>query len=472
VKTNIEAIAIKNLQEILRERGYTAEALFSKFDSDHNGVLSKNEFENALRSITGQTAPQAIVNAIFGALDEDSSGFLELEELLSIVESGPSHSYSAGQSISIEGHPDARFNGIYSQQEGQINSKPSFRNQNGCILYAFLSNSGSSSSWNLDDRDQNGSNDWYRGGWTRAPKDGSVPIGVRRWVGVGKITLSAAGGEDGSSESSESPQDQDSPSGDGELGNLMQEIDAASRYFEEQVSGGEMSVDNAIEAANSAFDRKIEDLPVFMRSPARKAWDGRILEMEKRLRENSPSPSTIAAGVGAVGTVGAIASKTSENLPPPVDSRPEPPAAPEPEPPAAPEPEPPAAPEPEPPAAPEPEPPAAPERVSFSIESAISSFESSRTISERNAAKESLSGSSGSIHIRVNSVERTFGIGLSEEFRGGSTLIAESGEIGELEIRLPSNSDASQFKAGYETEISVTISDWNAVRRRIILEAV
>ena len=464
MKTNIEAIAIKNLQELLRERGYTAEALFSKFDSDHNGVLSKNEFENALRSITGQTAPQAIVNAIFGALDEDSSGFLELEELLSIVESGPSHSYSAGQSISIEGHPDARFNGIYSQQEGQINSKPSFRNQNGCILYAFLSNSGSSSSWNLDDRDQNGSNDWYRGGWTRAPKDGSVPIGVRRWVGVGKITLSAAGGEDGSSESSESPQDQDSPSGDGELGNLMQEIDAASRYFEEQVSGGEMSVDNAIEAANSAFDRKIEDLPVFMRSPARKAWDGRILEMEKRLRENSPSPSTIAAGVGAVGTVGAIASKTSENLPPPVDSRPEPPAAPEPEPPAAPEPEP--------PAAPEPEPPAAPERVSFSIESAISSFESSRTISERNAAKESLSGSSGSIHIRVNSVERTFGIGLSEEFRGGSTLIAESGEIGELEIRLPSNSDASQFKAGYETEISVTISDWNAVRRRIILEAV
>ena len=253
---------------------------------------------------------------------------------------------------------------------------------------------------------------------------------------------------------------------------MMQEIDAASRYFEEQVSGGEMSIDKAIETANSAFDRKIDDLPLFMRSPARKAWDDRILEMEKRLREISPSPSTIAAGIGAVGTVGAIASKTSENLPPPVDSMPEPPAAPEPEPPAAPEPEPPAAPEPEPPAAPEPEPPeAAPEGDTFSIASAISSFEASRTISERNATKESLSGSSGSIHIRVNSIERTFGIGLSDEFRGGSTLIAQSGEIGELEIRLPSNSDASQFKVGYETEISVTISDWNAVRRRIILEA-
>ena len=48
----------------------------------------------------------------------------------------------------------------------------------------------------------------------------------------------------------------------------------------------------------------------------------------------------------------------------------------------------------------------------------------------------------------------------------------QSGEIPEMEIRLPSNSDASQFKAGSETEISVTISDWNAVRRRIILEAI
>ena len=69
MRTNIEAIAIKNLQDILRERGYTAETLFSKFDTDGNGVLSKMEFEAALRSITGQVAPQAILNAVFGALD-------------------------------------------------------------------------------------------------------------------------------------------------------------------------------------------------------------------------------------------------------------------------------------------------------------------------------------------------------------------------------------------------------------------
>ena len=463
MRTNIEAIAIKNLQEILRERGYTAEALFSKFDSDHNGILSKNEFESALRSITGQAAPQAIVNAIFGALDEDSSGSLELEELLSIVESGSSQTLSSGESISIEGHPEARFNGVYSQREGQINGKPHFRNQNGCILYAF--SSGSGPSWNLDDRDQNGSNDWYRGGWTRAPRDGSVPLGTRRWVGVGKITLSASEAVSNSTESPGPDHHQESPSDEGEIGNLIQEIDAASKYFEEQVSEGNMSIDNAIETANAAFDRKINELPAFMRSPARKAWEGKILELENRLREKSPAPSTIAAGVGVVGTVGAIATKTGENLSPPP-----PPPPPSPRQPSAPEPEPPSAPEPEPPSAPEPEP-LQVESPSLSIGSAISSFEASRTISERNSVKESLSGDSVTIPIRVNSMERTFGIGLSEEFRGGNTIIAQSGEISELEIRLPKDSDASHFKPGHETEISVKVADWNAIRRRIILES-
>ena len=127
------------------------------------------------------SCPQAIVNAVFGALDRDSSGSIELAEILSIVDSGTTHSFSSGQSIVVEGHPNDRFNGEYSQQEGTINGKPFFKNQSGCMLYAYSSDSGthgSASSWNLDDRDQNGSNDWYRGGWTRASRDGSVPLGI------------------------------------------------------------------------------------------------------------------------------------------------------------------------------------------------------------------------------------------------------------------------------------------------------
>ena len=499
MRTNIEAIAIKNLQDILRERGYTAETLFSKFDTDGNGVLSKMEFEAALRSITGQVAPQAILNAVFGALDRDSSGSLELAELLSIVDSGVTHSFSTGQSIVVGEHPQDRFNGTYSQQEGTMNGKPFFKNQSGCLLYAFSSGS-SASSWNLDDRDQNGSNDWYRGGWTRAPPDGSVPLGVRRWVGVGKLSLSpvdqGANVDTGSAANETSdPVDAEFPENNQQLADLLSEFDSALNYFEGKVTSGELSVDQAMEMANTAFERKSSELPPVLRFSAQKVWEKKASALENVLRSNAPSPSSIAAGAAAIGTAGAIAASAAQNVPaplppppmpaapepePPAAPEPEPPAAPEPEPPAAPEPEPPAAPEPEPPAAPEPEPPAAPEPEPQSgnysdpseIESATSAFQDARTISERNSVKDSLSGASSPVQFRVNAVERTFGIGLSEAVRGGNTIIAEVEGAGEVEIRLPPSADMSHIKPGYEGELPCTIADWNAVRRRLIMESI
>ena len=467
MKTNIEAIAIKNLQDILRERGYTAETLFSKFDTDGNGVLSKIEFEAALRSITGQVAPQAILNAVFGALDRDSSGSLELAELLSIVDSGVTHSFSSGQSIVVEDHPQDRFNGTYSQQEGTMNGKPFFKNQSGCLLYAFSSGS-SASSWNLDDRDQNGSNDWYRGGWTRAPPDGSLPLGVRRWVGVGKLSLSptdpGANANTGSVENEDLDSiDAEFPEYDQQLSDLLSEFDSALNYFEGKVTNGELSADQAMEMANAAFERKSSELPPVLRFSAQKVWEKKTSRLEDFLRSNAPSPSSIAAGAAAMGTVGAIATSAAQNVPAPLP----PPSLP-----AAPEPEPPAAPEPEPPAAPEPELPSGNYSDQSEIESAMSAFQDARTISERNSVKDSLSGASSSVQFRVNAVERTFGIGLSDAVRGGNTIIADVEGVGEVEIRMPSSADVSHIKSGYEGELSCTIVDWNAVRRRLIMESI
>ena len=467
MRTNIEAIAIKNLQDILRERGYTAETLFSKFDTDGNGVLSKIEFEAALRSITGQVAPQAILNAVFGALDKDSSGSLELAELLSIVDSGVTHSFSSGQSIVVEDHPNDRFNGTYSQQEGSMNGQPFFKNQSGCLLYAFSSGS-SASSWNLDDRDQNGSNDWYRGGWTRAPPDGSVPLGIRRWVGVGKLSLSPVdqGTNVGTStiaNETSDPVDAEFPENDQQLADLLSEFDSALNYFEGKVTNGELSVDQAMEMANSAFERKSSELPPVLRFSAQKVWEKKASALENVLRSNAPSPSSIAAGAAAIGTVGAIATSAAQNTPAP----PPPPTTP-----AAPEPDPPAAPEPDPPAAPEPELPSGDYSDQSVIESAMLAFQDARTISERNSVKDSLSGESSSVQFRVNAVERTFGIGLSDAVRGGNTIIAEVEGVGEVEIRMPSSADVSHIKSGSEGELSCTITDWNAVRRRLIMESI
>ena len=459
MKTNIEAIAIKNLQDILRERGYTAETLFSKFDTDGNGALSKIEFEAALRSITGQVAPQAILNAVFGALDRDSSGSLELAELLSIVDSGVTHSFSSGQSIVVEDHPQDRFNGTYSQQEGTMNGKPFFKNQSGCLLYAFSSGS-SASSWNLDDRDQNGSNDWYRGGWTRAPPDGSLPLGVRRWVGVGKLSLSptdpGANANTGSVENEGLESiDAEFPEYDQQLSDLLSEFDSALNYFEGKVTNGELSADQAMEMANTAFERKSSELPPVLRFSAQKVWEKKTSRLEDFLRSNAPSPSSIAAGAAAMGTVGAITTSAAQNVPAPL-----------------PLPSPPAATEPEPPAAPEPELPSGNYSDQSEIESAMSAFQDARTISERNSVKDSLSGASSSVQFRVNAVERTFGIGLSDAVRGGNTIIADVEGVGEVEIRMPSSADVSHIKSGYEGELSCTIADWNAVRRRLIMESI
>ena len=56
----LEAVAIKNLKELLRKRGITAESLFTKYDLDGDGSIDSYEFRSALESITGQQAPDAL----------------------------------------------------------------------------------------------------------------------------------------------------------------------------------------------------------------------------------------------------------------------------------------------------------------------------------------------------------------------------------------------------------------------------
>ena len=91
-------------------------------------------------------------------------------------------------------------------------------------------------------------------------------------------------------------------------------------------------------------------------------------------------------------------------------------------------------------------------------------------ISERSSLKDSYSGNNHTLDIRVNSVERTFGIGLPDTHRGGNTIIAELEGGQEIEIRLPSNHGSGEFKPGYEAEMTASFSDWNAVRKRMVFQ--
>ena len=192
----VEAIAIKNLQELLRKKGITAEALFTKYDFDGNGSIEGNEFKSALESITGQQAPESILLAIFNAVDTNNDGSLELEEILALLDAGgKTESMSGGSSVEVRDHPNAQYNGTYELQSTKINGKSWYMNPSGARLYFYNANSGGAPSWSLDDREQDGSNDWYRGGWARPRSDNSLPTGVRRWVGVGKISVTPSSSE-------------------------------------------------------------------------------------------------------------------------------------------------------------------------------------------------------------------------------------------------------------------------------------
>jgi len=474
VRTNIEAVAIKNLQGILVSQGYTSETLFAKFDIDGDGTLSRSEFETALRSITGQVAPNAIVNAVFGALDTDGSGHLELAELISIVESGGQHTVSEGDGMLVSGHDDPRFNGHYSQQGGKINGRAWYTNSDGCMMYFYNSNSGGAESWNLDDRNQDGSQDWYRGGWTRAPSDGSPPVGTRRWVGVGKLTIMPQGqGEkpvDSQTDDQSPRDDQVTPPSTGELEDLLSEIEMAVEYFEGQVSEGEIPIEKATEMADAAFERKVRNLPAIIQAPARKAWEVKLDEMESRLRISSAEAATLAAGVAAVATVAKVATDTSEKIPELSSESIQQPIS---EPETAPEPitEPEPVPVPVPVPVPEPEPDGVSATIGLSLEGAAKAFQEARLLSERNQLKESYVGKTQDVGVRVKTVERTFGIGLSDAYRGGSTLIAEVEGLGEVEVRMLAETDTSGYRSGTEDSILVSVADWNAVRKRLVLES-
>ena len=60
----------------------------------------------------------------------------------------------------------------------------------------------------------------------------------------------------------------------------------------------------------------------------------------------------------------------------------------------------------------------------MTIFSMAESFSQARMLSEQNALKEELSGTTVDISIKITSVERTFGIGISDRYRGWNTVVA------------------------------------------------
>tara|TARA_Y100000766_G_scaffold12388_1_gene8914 strand:+ start:2311 stop:3744 length:1434 start_codon:yes stop_codon:yes gene_type:complete len=476
VNGGIEAVAIKNLQTILKSRGISSEALFSKYDIDGNGSLNYEEFMAALTSITGQRAPQSIVNAIFSVLDSNGDGQIDLQEILVLVDGNTSDPYIEGSSLIISDHPNNIYNGLYELQ-GELNGKPLFVNGNSAKLYYYNAGSGGAPSWSLDNRELDGTQDFYRGGWTRPPASGGLPTGTRRWVGVGKITIKTSSPSENIEELPVAEVveevESDSP------GDVMDSISVEFTEILGEMQQAEFSDVEALEESRAIMDEQAESriskLPSFLQSSARELWKVKADSLQDIARANLVIAATTAAtlSAGALGIASMSSEQKESQEAPEIEVVTNSPTAvaeekieeaithsqPRPEDVVVQEP--------------------ADNQVDsggMTIFSMAESFSQARMLSEQNALKEELSGIPVDVSIKITSVERTFGIGISDRYRGGNTVVASIHGQGmqsenEVEIRIPSDTDNSVYKAGYEGEISCTVSGWNGIRNRIILDA-
>jgi hypothetical protein len=520
--------AMKKLETMLIDRGYTASSLLENFDTDGDGEINYDEFDNGLLRVTGAKAPGSLIRAVFSAIDADNNGSISLAEFAALM-GGDDVELSETSGIEISGHSIQIYNGVYAFQSDLMNGKPWFKNNSGARLYFYNANSGGAPSWSLDDREQNGSNDWYNGGWTRPPVDGRTPLGDRRFVGAGKITINPVVAQIDSSESINQVKDEvlstafidveteieedveDTPlSPDVEkqspLDEAIQVTDSILIDIQEALADPNADLDELRDVADAKFEESIRGLPYSLKIPVREVWKLKVdaaFTLAKINMNSENNAAKIAAGVGLAGAVvGGVAAagmrdnagtetptptpepesssdwhddhhvEVTQDVDPPervrvpdrVNLPGESPFVVEEttksiEPISVPS---------EPIAVSEV---AQVDEVASSLNSIISEFTEARFLNDQRALVEQHSGSTFNFNLRVFSVERTFGVRLKDEYRGGSTLVGTlEGDI-EVEVRLKSNTDTSDFHNGSEIMISAEVGDWNGIRKRLVLNA-
>ena len=600
MSARFEAVALKKLQEIIQEKGISAEAIFSKFDVNNDGSLDAKEFKQAIASITGQNAPDAIIRAVFSALDSDGDNALDLAELLALAGGGQVGTVTGDiNEITIQGHTIPEYNGGYLRGE-DINGQPSFSKPSGHTLYFYNMSAGGAKSWSLHKRRTDGSKDHYDGGWTRPPSAGGLPLGARRWVGVGMLTITAVGDrltpnaeeaenedtadirielEKGRYKSNESilvnftgptlgsdswlgvvPADiehgdstvnrynrlsyfdmegqsigthifenpgegdwtirMNEGSGD-ELAYVEFSVDLAEEEeitpipvesdesnlqstsdeelysvdkmmadlgadftndLESLLSNPNQSIDEVRAAADEMAEEKIRDLPFFFQSPARRMWSSNADSILAKMVENLPPPEDLAKAAAVAGAVGVGAATVAaqagldaqtpeeaivdavvntvvdhaaevvlDTVSPTYDSKPDTTSE----------------------VAVEetPEPEVTSESSGLDLVAISTALNESRFLNDQVEIIEAAMGKIAQASVRVDKIERTFSIGIDDEYRGGQTIIGSIDGVGEVEVHLKASADISSFRPNHNSDLALTVHKWNGIRKRLELYA-
>ena len=599
MSARFEAVALKKLQEIIQEKGISAEAIFSKFDINNDGSLDPEEFRRAIASITGQNAPDAIIRAVFSALDSDGDNTLDLAELLALAGGGQAGAITGDvNEITIQGHTIPEYNGGYLRGE-DINGQPSFSRPSGHTLYFYNMSAGGAKSWSLHKRRTDGSKDHYDGGWTRPPSSGGLPLGSRRWVGVGMLTITAVGDrltptaqeaedeettdirieiqkaryksnesisvnftgptlgsdswlgvvpadvEHGDStvnrynrvsyfdmegqsigthifenpgegdwtirmnegsgdelayvefsvdlaeeeitpipvESDESNLESTSNDGLYSVDKMMAELGPDfTNDLESLLSNPNQSIDEVRAAADEMAEEKIRDLPFLFQSPARRMWSSNADSILAKMVENLPPPEDLAKAAAVAGAVGVGAATVAaqagldaqtpeeaivdavvntvvdhaaevvlDTVSPTYDTTPDTTSE----------------------VAVEeiPEPEVTTESTGLDLVAISTALNESRFLNDQVEIIEAAMGKIAQASVRVDKIERTFSIGIDDEYRGGQTIIGSIDGVGEVEVHLKASADISSFRPNHNSDLALTLHKWNGIRKRLELYA-
>ena len=106
--------------------------------------------------------------------------------------------------------------------------------------------------------------------------------------------------------------------------------------------------------------------------------------------------------------------------------------------------------------------------TNFTIDEVVADFSKARFSQEKKVVEEKYEGQKLTLDIKVNNVQRTFGMNLQERYKGGNTLLAKSGNY-DLEILLPNSPEYADYSQNNEYNITTSISTWNGIRNRLVL---
>ena len=474
--------------------------MISKFDFDGDGEINLDEFDSGLEQLTGSRAPRSYLQPIFSAIDQDGSGKLSSNELMALL-GIENETMNSSSSLIISDHVKDKYNGEYKMQSSKINGKDWYLNSNNCRLYFYNANEGGAPSWSLDDREQDGSNDWYGGGWTRVPADGNIPVGTRRFVGAGKITILDNDVWDGEkafeyeSEVSKEVVEEENISSNMIEDDMISRANKWTSELSEMLENSESNenIDAIKEDFDSRFEDEISQLPLVAQAPARAIWkmksDALVTVAKTKLSNDN---AKIVAGLGiagaAIGAVSAINQPDKMNnadveLVPEIEqpqiekeeisesiesSHNNPQVE-------------------------VPEKVDLPDRVSvieplsesfsdmsndessenagLSLDEVINQMNEARFLNEQRELISSYKGKIFDLSFKVNSVDRTFGIGISDEYRRGNTLHVTS-ESHEIEVRMKNDYDTSKISSGRQMSFEVSVADWNGIRKRLVVNSV